>query len=122
MKRVIKIQSINDLITNSSSEVFICSTESNPEITRDELQEFIDTLMDILGYDNDDYYIGADITVAEKDGVIGGWDYTYKKGDILVESKNDNSIPWHIMDILEELMYIPKFKNKITNVERHHLG
>lgn len=122
MKKVIKIQSINDLITNSSSEVFICSTNSNPEITKDEIQEFIDTLMDILGYDNDGFYSGATVTVAEKDGIIGGWDWTYKKGDILIESKDNNSIPYSIVNILEDLEYIPKFENKITNVERHHLG
>lgn len=123
MKKVLKIQSINDLITNSSSEVFICSTESNPEITRDEIQEFIDTLMDVLGYgDNDEFYIGANITVAEEDGVISGWAYPYKKGDILIESKDDNSIPWNIMDILGDLQYIPVFEHKITNVERYHLG
>lgn len=122
MKKVIKIQSISDLITNSSSEVFICSTESNPEITKYEIQEFINTLMYVLGYDNDEFYTGANVIVAEGDGIIGGWDYTYKKGDILIESKDDNSIPWNIMNILEDLEYIPKFENKITNVERHHLG
>lgn len=124
MRFPIHIQSISDLITNSSSEVFICSVDStNTEALRDEIEELIDTLMKLLGYEDDSYYCGATVEIAESDGVVDGWnDYKYKKGDILIWSNDDNSIPWDIMNILSDLQYNKRFGDRITNVERHHLG
>ena len=123
MKYPIHIQSVSDLITNSSSEVFICSVDSNnTEALRSEIESLINILMEALGYVNDDYYTGAVVEVADKDGIIEGWNYKYKKGDILIWSRDENSIPWDIMNILEDLNYLPKFEDKVTNVERHHLG
>ena len=117
-----KIQSISDIITNSSSEVFICSC-NNPKKLAKEVQEFINTLMEMLGYPKDDYYYsGATVTVAKSDGEINGWGYPYNKGNLLIESNGENSIPWNVIQILEELEYFPVFKGKITNVKRYHLG
>lgn len=78
--------------------------------------------MEALGYVNDDYYTGAVVEVADRDGIVDGWPHKYKKGDILIWSRGENSIPWNIMDILGDLEYFPKFEDKVTNVERHHLG
>ena len=123
MRYPIHIQSVSDLITNSSSEVFICSVDStNTAALRIEIQEFINTLMEVLGFEGDDYYTGATVTIADSDGEIDGWGYKYKKGDILIESYDDNSIPWSIIAVLEDLQYLPKFEGRITDVERHHLG
>ena len=38
-KLIIKVQSVSDIITNSSSEVFLC--ENNTEMTIDQLKKFI---------------------------------------------------------------------------------
>ena len=123
MKYPIHIQSVSDLITNSSSEVFICQVDTNDtEALKSEIESLISTLMEALGYVNDDYYTGAVVEIADEDGVIEGWDYKYKKGDILIWSRDDNSIPWNIVQILEDLDYLPKFEDKVTDVERHHLG
>ena len=123
MRYPIHIQSVSDLITNSSSEVFICSVNStDTEALRAEIQEFIDTLMEVLGFEGDDYYSGAEVEIADSDGVVDGWGYEYKKGDILIWSRDDNSIPWSIVNILEDLKYLPKFEKRVTDVERHHLG
>ena len=123
MRYPIHIQSVSDLITNSSSEVFICSVNNtNARALAAEIQGFIDTLMEVLGFEGDDYYSGAEVTIANSDGEIDGWGYKYKKGDILIESRDDNSIPWSIMAVLEDLPYLPKFEKRITDVERHHLG
>ena len=123
MKHPIYIQSISDLITNSSSEVFICKVNTNDtENLRSEIESFINTLMEILGYVEDDYYAGATVEIADEDGEVEGYGYQYKKGDILIWSNDDNSIPWNIMSILEDLEYLPKFENEVTNVKRHHLG
>ena len=116
-----KIKSISDIITNSSSEVFICSC-NNPKKLAKEVREFIDTLMKTLGYQKDNYYSGATVTVAKSDGEIDGWGYLYNKGDLLIESNGENSIPYHIVEILEDLAWIPAFEDKINHVERHHLG
>lgn len=123
MKYPIHIQSVSDLITNSSSEVFICQVDTNDtEAMKSEIESLINTLMEALGYVNDDYYTGAVVEIADEDGVIEGWNYKYKKGDILIWSREENSIPWNIMDILGDLDCLPKFEDKVTDVERHHLG
>lgn len=123
MRYPIHIQSVSDLITNSSSEVFICSVNSaDTEALRAEIDEFIETLMETLGFVGSDYYTGATVEIAEEDGDVDGFGYKYKKGDILIWSNGENSIPWDIMEILGDLNYIPKFEDKITDVERHHLG
>lgn len=123
MKYPIHIQSVSDLITNSSSEVFICQVDtSDTEALKSEIESLINTLMEALGYVNDDYYTGAVVEIADEDGVIEGWDYKYKKGDILIWSREENSIPWNIIDILGDLDCLPKFEDKVTDVERHHLG
>lgn len=123
MKYPIHIQSVSDLITNSSSEVFICQVDTNDtEALKSEIESLISALMEALGYVNDDYYTGAVVEIADEDGVIEGWDYKYKKGDILIWSREENSIPWNIVDILEDLDCLPKFEDKVTGVERHHLG
>lgn len=123
MKYLIHIQSVSDLITNSSSEVFICQVDtSDTEALKSEIESLINTLMEALGYVNDDYYTGAVVEIADEDGVIEGWDYKYKKGDILIWSREENSIPWNIIDILGDLDCLPKFEDKVTDVERHHLG
>ncbi len=123
MKYPIHIQSVSDLITNSSSEVFICQVDTDDtERLRSEIESLINTLMETLGYEGDDYYTRATVEIADRDGIVEGWDYKYKKGDILIWSRDDNSIPWNIVQILEDLDYLPKFKDKVTDVERHHLG
>lgn len=123
MKYPIHIQSVSDLITNSSSEVFICQVDTNDtEALKSEIESLINTLMETLGYVNDNYYTGAVVEIADEDGVIEGWNYKYKKGDILIWSREENSIPWNIMEILGDLEYLPKFEDKVTNVKRHHLG
>lgn len=123
MKYPIHIQSVSDLITNSSSEVFICSVDSvNTKALKSEIESLINTLMEALGYVDDDYYTGAVVEIADKDGIIEGWGYKYKKGDILIWSNEENSIPWNIMEILEDLDCLPKFEDKVADVERHHLG
>lgn len=123
MKYPIHIQSVSDLITNSSSEVFICQVDTNDtEKLRSEIASLINTLMETLGYEGDDYYTGATVEIADEDGEVEGFGYKYKKGDLLIWSNEENSIPWNIMDILRDLNYLPKFEDKVTDVERHHLG
>lgn len=119
MKHKINIQSISDIITNSSSEVFVCSVNGDPSLISDEIQELIDSLIENLGYDND---YGATVYVADEDYTDEWYNYSWKKGDVIIESLGDNSIPFSVMEILSDLKWTPRFDNIITDVQRHHLG
>lgn len=113
MKGVINIQNISDVITNSSSEIFICQTD-NPEQTAETIREVLTSVYDNLqkargcANKNTKAYWGETlddlltITVADADGGDTDWGYTYKAGDILIESTDDNSIPSIIMDFIYE--------------------
>lgn len=118
MKYILNIQSLSDIITNSSSEVFICSTNDNPDTLVQELQELIDNLAESLGYIEKIAYV----EIAYESGYDKWYNYSWNKGDILIESTSDNTIPYAVIELLENLEYYPKFENRITNVERHHLG
>lgn len=113
MRRVIDIQNISDVITNSSSEIFICQTD-NPEQTAETIREVLTSVYDNLqkarscACKNTKAYWGETlddlltITVADRDGGDSDWGYTYNAGDILIESTEDNSIPSIMMDFIYE--------------------
>lgn len=110
-----KIQSISSIITNSSSEVFIISTNNHEEVI-----QFLAEVCDVLGYNFDTI---ACTTSATRDGAIEGWEsIQYSKGDLIIESAWENSIPWLLMDLISNLDCLPKAEKVITNVKRHHLG
>ena len=126
MKTAINIQNVSDVITNSSSEIFICQTD-NPEQTAEVIREVLTSVYENLqkarscAYKNTKSYWGETlddiltITVADRDGGDCDWGYTYKAGDILIESTEDNSIPPIIMDFIYEFFDYRKCK-------RIHLG
>lgn len=112
-----KIQSISDIITNSSSEVFIIDVDNH-----DSLKEFIADVCDVFGWDVDDLMTFESTT---QDGEISGWDIEYKADSLLIWSREDNSIPWAIMAIIEELpwTHAPAMSHiNVKSVDRHHLG
>jgi hypothetical protein len=49
----------------------------------------------------------AELNVSDKD-----YGYNYKKGDIIIESSSDNSIPWRLQEDISD----------VFNAVRHHLG
>lgn len=125
-KITIKIQNISDVITNSSSEIFICKSntpEDTAELIRDVLTSVYENLKrarDNAGRNTYAYYGETlddlmDIYVAQKDYTDSGWGYSYKEGDIIIESTEDNSIPSILMDFIYEFF-------SWDNIERHHLG
>ena len=110
------IQSISDIITNSSSEVFVISTNKHAEVA-----SFIKDICDIFGVDMDDI---MEFESATKDGRVG-YDLKPKKGDLIIYSTGDNTIPWAIIHLIEELdwCHTPKVETlNIKNVIRQHLG
>lgn len=125
-KIVIKIQNVSDVITNSSSEIFICKSDT-PEETVDLIRDVLTDVYECFKRARDNAskntysYFGENlddfmsIYVATSDYSDDNWNYSYKKGDIIIESTSDNSIPTIIMDFIYEFF-------TWDAVERFHLG
>lgn len=122
----IPIQSLSDIITNSSSEVFVCKAtcEDSLEIITDLLREAFDLYKRALEHAHPDepiYCAGEsledimEIDVADSDYQDSSCGYSYQKGDILIWSTSDNSIPYPIMQFIEDLF-------PYNLVKRCHLG
>lgn len=114
---MIKIQSFSDIITNSSSEVFVISTDKHAEVA-----EFIKNVCDLFGVDMDEI---MEFDSATENGRVG-YNLKHKKGDLIIYSTGDNTIPGVIMQIIEDLdwhSYLPNIGPlNIKNVTREHLG
>ena len=125
-KIIVKIQNVSDVITNSSSEIFICKSDT-PEDTVDLIRDVLTNVYENLKRARDNAgrntygYYGESlddlmyIHVAPHDYTDDGWGYSYKEGDIIIESTGDNSIPPILMDFIYEFF-------SWDNIERHHLG
>lgn len=115
-----KILSISDVITNSSSEVFI--VHGKPEF-QDELNEEIPELLKMLcesiGLDIDDMMY---FKVSDSSYIDEGWDYPVEKNDLLIHSQSDNTIPSWLMEFIEYLYNFPKFQNKFFGYYAEDLG
>lgn len=111
MRIIIPIQNISDIITNSSSEIFVCKTD-NPEYTINLLREVLSSVYDNLKKANDHAgrntfsYYGETIddlmtiSIASHDFKDSNYNYEYKKGDVIIESTDDNSIPDMLMQFI----------------------
>jgi hypothetical protein len=110
------IQSFSDIITNSSSEVFVIESKDHEKI-----KTFLADVCEVFGWDVNGL---MSFESAEKDGDVEGWCSTYKAGDLLIWSNGDNSIPYIIMEIISEMKWgIPALKDvTISDVTREHLG
>ena len=110
------IQSFSDIITNSSSELFIIK---NPKEKGEEIVKFLTGVYKLLGRNIDDDLC---MRPADQDDIAEAkdWGYKCKKGDMVIWSADENSIPYPIMVLIEgldSLIDIP-----YGSVERHHLG
>lgn len=111
----LNVHSIIDVITNSSTEMFICNTDKTVEVVKELLDAILsaynkagggtrplDEIMDVFIAEQPEY----DSAICEDYGI--SWDG--KK--TIIEGKDDNSIPYWMWEIIENLF----------NAERHHLG
>jgi len=111
------IQSFSDIITNSSSEVFVIESDDHEKI-----KTFLTDVCEVFGWDVNDLMTFESV---EEDGKVEGWCSTYKAGDLLIWSNRDNSIPYIIIEIIDEMKwdYLPALKDiTISDVTREHLG
>ena len=113
------IQSVSDIITNSSSEVFIIDSDNNEKI-----MSFLQDVCEHLGYDISKI---MSMYIADYDGGVAWFDeeHRYKKGDLVINSTYDNSIPHIIWYLLDNLSWCkpPVIEDiNIEDVTRIHLG
>lgn len=115
-----KILSISDVITNSSSEVFVI--HSKPEFQEqinEEIPELLKEMCDLVGLD---IYDIMSFEVAEESEIDSDWQYYTAKRDLLINSCSDNSIPDWLMRFIEDLPYLPKFEDKFSGYYAEDLG
>lgn len=116
----INIHSVVDVITNSSSVIFVYKEGKTEDIIRQALEEMYTAYKKVR---TDDNYYGDELndlltikTATEEDvkywkKAAIDWDYNFdvKVGDILIESTSDNSIPWGLMDMIENGFQATRF-------------
>lgn len=112
------IQSISDIITNSSSEVFIIDSDNNEKI-----MSFLQDICEHFGYDISGI---MSMRIADEDDCVAWFDevHRYKKGDLIIDSTYDNSIPYIIYQLLDNLSWNkpPIIGDINIDVTRIHLG
>lgn len=113
MKAGINILSISDVITNSSSEVFII--HGKPEYQNElntEIPGLLDQICELLDYNPKELF---EVYVANEEYEDSDYGYKYFKDDLIIESVGDNSIPDFLMNLIESIDYIKKFKKYFPN-------
>lgn len=112
-----EIKSITDVITNSSSEVFVIKRNKSGKLISDPMK-MIENVCKALRIDIDKIITWE---TAKKDGLAAeGWPETKcKKGDLIIRSVEENSIPYSLMEIIEDL---DRYDKSINSVSRCHLG
>lgn len=116
-----KIISFSDVITNSSSEVFVLhpKPEVNKEDFLHEIEEVLDTLCELTGENREEMYY---ISSADNTEINENWDYYQEEGDIIIESISDNTIPGWMMEFIEYLYCMPRFADKFSGYYAEDLG
>lgn len=123
---VIIYHSFVDLITNSSTELFVCDTDKSLEMVKDIVEKIINNYYDELGYDErPDIWFDPKLknwnaifklpTIAAYNNshwATDSYGFNVEKGNIILESAADNSVPYSCWDRIEEVL----------NARRYHLG
>ena len=101
------MQSASDIITNSSSEVFIARNLKSKN------QEIIELIQNVAKAANLDLDEILEFEIASEDERIDSR-IKCRKGDLLIWSADDNSILYWLMEFISSLDY--------DNISRYHLG
>ena len=115
MKIKINIHSFVDLITNSSTELFVLDTDKSLDVVKDILQNLVDfhNKMYSTNFKFEDIF--EEPYIGNADAFLQGF---YGKSDIkegiIISGASDNSIPYWMFDFIKDV-----FGYK---TERFHLG
>ncbi len=115
-----KIISISDVITNSSSEVFVI--HSKPEFQEEineEIPEFLKNICEVAELNIDEI---MEFDVSDETYIDEGWYYYVNEKDLVIYSVSDNTIPSWLMDLIDSINYLPKFKDKFSGYYAKDLG
>jgi len=114
---VVRPHSVVDLITNSSSELFVYSGPKSAAVVEDFIRELIDlnnrfsdhkvTFEDAFR----EIYVSTE-TRKRGDSSDDGYGIETKPGDVIIESRSDNTIPWALQQAIEDML----------GATRYHLG
>lgn len=109
------IQSFSDIITNSSSEVFIIDTKDHSKVV-----EFLRDVSEIMGFN---IYELVDFESCTKDNSFWYKGPKAKKGNLVIREKWDNSLPDMIRSLIKNMDgYNRGFLPEVKRVELIHLG
>lgn len=120
LMRMKKMKYRTDFVTNSSSSCFVCQINTSVEEVREKLQELLD-FYNKFGNDNlsfgevfEEPYVYTENMIPKGKDAQYAWQYQCQDsvGKIIIESKDDNSIPCEMFEFIET-----KF-----NTYRQHLG
>jgi hypothetical protein len=119
---VLNVHSIVDVITNSSSELFVCNTDKDVEFIKEALQEMLDFYNKVKGEDLIFSEVFGDIGKCDNPtnlSMVKGYlsDYSSNwikptKESIFILSASDNTIPCGFCEMIEDMF----------NGDRIHLG
>lgn len=114
----INIHSFVDVITNSSTELFVCNTDKSVDMVADILREKLEqfnTLND-TNHTFEETFEYPYIYTQEMCDKAGEYAWGYENqgnvGKIIIESASDNTIPYEMWDLIDRLF----------DTNRHHLG
>ena len=114
---VIKPHSIIDVITNSSTELFIISTDKTVKFVKEILQEAINLHNKAQGTSYTFNEIFEEPYIGSSKTALNGWEAHYKSSleeGIILTGADDNSIPYWMFEFIE-------YSFGYTT-ERFHLG
>lgn len=115
-----KILSVSDVITNSSSEVFVI--HAKPEF-QDEINKIVPELLtnicNVVDLNIDGIMF---FEIAQKDEIDEDWYYHTSKNDLIIHSSYENSIPSWLMEFIQDLYWFPKLENKFYGYYAKDLG
>lgn len=122
---VVRPHSFVDVITNSSTELFVCQGDKSAEMVREILEEKWKAFKELYGYREELSKIlevkvwgekNAKKDIARMSSNDMEWVKDYgvkvKDGDICIIGTEDNSIPWEFFDVIE----------KFFDAKGYHLG
>lgn len=114
---VVNVHSLVDLITNSSTELFVLDTEKSLEVVKEILVEAINLNNKTKGTSEKFEDIFEELRIGNGNSALVGWGDYYKskisKG-IIIMGVGDNSIPWWMFNFIESVFGY--------DTERFHLG
>ena len=121
---VIETHSFIDVITNSSTEIFICDTDKTLDAVNEILHELIDNhnrlakhsdKISPLVFENvfqEPYIYTKEMWEKNKDEFSWGYENEDNVGKLMIKSQSDNSVPYDMWDTI----------NTIFDAHNEHLG